>query len=159
MLYGLCAVCFAGCISLDGISQPLEAMPDQTGPSPEPGNWYTFVLKTQRTGSMSSRLQRITGRVESIDDEVLVLSDVMEECYDTSVLKSFRRLPYLSRLLSTSDQGVRLMDSCTVSRNQIQYCHPITPDHAKSNRESLIQQGDKLVLPRLGIDFDFAVQE
>jgi hypothetical protein len=71
----LCGLCLSGCVSVNQGSRPMGSIVGQTQTMPEPGQWCRITSPETRSG-LERRQSIVTGKVESIDEDGIHLSEV-----------------------------------------------------------------------------------
>jgi len=146
-----------------GCASPLQfmALQESTRPArdpiPPPGQWCHVQLKTEHVDRHAQELRFLWGRVERADDDTLFLVDVMEETRQISAQPLLRRIPYVSRLTTSVDSEVELLEKREIPRNQITGLMVVSEEMAAQTRQHLVPVGEKWARRPQGVDFDFVI--
>ena len=97
--------------------------------TPQPGEWchITFPEKTSRSVTSHSEL---TGKVVSIDEDGVKLSDVVVEARSMHANPVLSRLPYVGRFYKNTGVGRQSVDSQTVALDEFERLDIITQAEA-----------------------------
>lgn len=156
-LLTLCALSAAGCAS------PIQFMPlavsdaPESDAAPEPGQWCIVQLKTEHLDPQTQEWRFLWGRVEHIDDDTLRLADVMEEKRLITAQPLWRKIPYVSRLMTSVTSEVELLETREIPRPQITWLNVVPEKRVEHMRQQLISVGDKWIFAPQGVDFDFVI--
>lgn len=119
---------------------------------PEPGQWCRVGFHTEAIGPFKTRHRLLTGHVKSVEPDSIQLVDVAEDQYVISGPVSWRKLPYLSRLTTTSDKEVQFVEERAFSPDQVKRIEILSDHAAELDRRTIVRSGNKWVRTSIGID-------
>ena len=143
----LLAVCTASLMSCT-----ISPTVGQADERPEPGQWCRVRYHVEAIGPFKTRHRLLTGQVKSVAPDSIQLVDVAEDQYVISGPVSWRKLPYLSRLTTTSDKELRLVEERTFSSDQVKGIEILSDRDAELNRRTIVWRGGTWVRITIGID-------
>lgn len=159
VLLTCCALHAAGCAS--PVQFQLLTMKEWNSLEPDvdlqPGQWCQVQLKTERVDPQTQEMRVLWGRVERIEDDTLSLVDVMEEKRLITAQPFLRQIPYFSRLTTSLESEVELLEKREIPRQQIIWSMVVPAEVVAQTREALVPAGEKWVRGPQGIDFDFVI--
>lgn len=133
----VCCLGLVGCVHVNQGSRPLGSIISQSD-LPQPGDWCRVT--TPETGDKSHRRwSTIVGRVESVNEDGIELSDVVKEAREMSGTPVLSDLPYLGRRFKNSGVGRETAESCLVARGEISSIEIISEDEGRHTLTPIVE--------------------
>lgn len=142
----VCTVGLVNCVS----PLPVKVVVER----PLPGQWCRVTYPSELIGPYITRHRLLTGRVKSVEQDSIQLSDVAEDLYVIKGPASWRKIPFLSRLTTVSDVEVKLVEERSFSPGKINQIEVLNDRDAKLDRASIVRTGQKWERVSIGIDAD-----
>ena len=105
---------------------------------PEPGEWCRVTLPESRSGVFTTNRTTLTGRVESVNDTEITLSDVVVEGRSKQSVPGLSRVPYVRRVFTNTGAGVAAVGDRTLATEEIERLDVITKAEARRSASQLM---------------------
>lgn len=125
-----CCLGFTGCVHINQGSRPMGSILSQSD-LPKPGDWCRVTSPEMSDGKDHRSQGTVVGRVKSIDEHGIHLSDTIREGRRSSATPILSDLPVVGRRFRNTGVGREAVGSCTVTNDEIAGLEIISENEAQ----------------------------